>query len=170
MEFQIVCTRRSKSCRLLSVLAAQRKRHWTSLSWTRSQRLEEFSLPLPWSFLGFSTLCTALSWRGWCLRGCRGGYFGRTLWARRSFAAAAGILYQRLARPAATLLGVMFFLFVVLLHIPRIATHPSDGNEWTSGFVALAMSGGAWVLARNSPLAGRETSAPFLKLGRYFLP
>src|SRR5258707_7206372 len=84
MEFQIVCTRRSKSCKLLSVLAAERKRHWTSLSWTRSQRLEEFSLPLPWSFLGFSTLCTALSWRGWCLRGCRGGYFGRTLWARRS--------------------------------------------------------------------------------------
>jgi len=97
---------------------------------------------------------------------------GRLFWAyfvgAAFFAAAAGILYQRLARPAATLLGVMFFLFVVLLHIPRIATHPSDGNEWTSGFVALAMSGGAWVLARNSPLAGRETSAPFLKLGRYF--
>ena len=97
---------------------------------------------------------------------------GRLFWAYfvgvAFFAAAAGILSQRLARPAATLLGVMFFLFVVLLHIPRIAAHPSDGNEWTSGFVALAMCGGAWVLARNSPLAGRETSAPFLKLGRYF--
>ena len=97
---------------------------------------------------------------------------GRLFWAyfvgAAFFAAAAGILYQRSARPAATLLGVMFFLFVVLLHIPRIAAHPSDGNEWTSGFVALAMCGGAWVLARNSPLAGRETSAPFLKLGRYF--
>jgi len=97
---------------------------------------------------------------------------GRLFWAyfvgAAFFAAAAGILYQRLARPAATLLGVMFFLFVVLLHIPRIAAHPSDGNEWTSGFVALAMCGGAWVLARNSPLAGRETSAPFLKLGRHF--
>ena len=97
---------------------------------------------------------------------------GRLFWAYfvgvAFFAAVAGILYQRLARPAATLLGVMFFLFVVLLHIPRIAAHPSDGNEWTSGFVALAMCGGAWVLARNSPLAGRETSAPFLKLGRYF--
>ena len=97
---------------------------------------------------------------------------GRLFWAyfvgAAFFAAAAGILYQRLARPAATLLGVMFFLFVVLLHIPRIAGHSSDGNEWTSGFVALAMCGGAWVLARNSPLAGRETAAPFLKLGRYF--
>ena len=97
---------------------------------------------------------------------------GRLFWAYfvgvAFFAAAAGVFYQRLARPAATLLGVMFFLFVVLLHIPRIAGHSSDGNEWTSGFVALAMCGGAWVLARNSPLAGRETAAPFLKLGRYF--
>src|SRR5882757_10338240 len=61
---------------------------------------------------------------------------GRLFWAYfvgvAFFAAAAGILYQRLARPAATLLGVMFFLFVVLLHIPRIAAHSSDGNEWTS--------------------------------------
>src|SRR5467141_718340 len=97
---------------------------------------------------------------------------GRLFWAYfvgvAFFAAAAGILYHLLARPAATMLGVMFFLFVVLLHIPRIAAHSSDGNEWTSGFVALAMCGGAWILARNSPLAGRETSAPFLKLGRYF--
>ena len=97
---------------------------------------------------------------------------GRLFWAYfvgvAFFAAAAGILSQRLARPAATLLGVMFFLFVVLLHIPRIAAHSSDGNEWTSEFVALAMCGGAWILARNSPLAGREPSAPFLKLGRYF--
>src|SRR5882762_4461085 len=63
---------------------------------------------------------------------------GRLFWAYfvgvAFFAAVAGILYQRLARPAATLLGVMFFLFVVLLHIPRIAAHPRDGNEWTSGF------------------------------------
>src|SRR6266436_5050230 len=97
---------------------------------------------------------------------------GRLFWAyfvgAAFFAAAAGILYQRLARPAATLLGVMFFLFVVLLHIPRIAAHPSDGNEWTSGFVALAMSGAARVLVRNYPLAEHETSARFLKPRRYF--
>jgi len=84
------------------------------------------------------------------------------------FAAAAGILTEMLARPAATLLGVMFFLFVLLLHIPRISLHSRDGNEWTSGFVALAMCGGAWVLASASPLLERETADPFLKLGRYF--
>jgi uncharacterized membrane protein YphA (DoxX/SURF4 family) len=73
-----------------------------------------------------------------------------------------------LARPAATMLGVMFFLFVVLLHIPRIIGNSSNGNEWTSGFVALAMCGGAWILANAAPLHERETPDPFLKLGRYF--
>jgi len=84
------------------------------------------------------------------------------------FAAAAGILYKLMARAAATMLGVMFFLFVVLLHIPRIAGNSTNGNEWTSGFVALAMCGGAWILASAAPLHERETPDPFLKLGRYF--
>jgi uncharacterized membrane protein len=84
------------------------------------------------------------------------------------FAAAAGILYKIMARPAATLLGAMFFLFLVLLHIPRIIGNSSDGNEWTSGFVALAMCGLAWALANASPLEEREKADPFLKLGRYF--
>jgi len=80
--------------------------------------------------------------------------------------AAMGIFIRRtIAAPVATLLGVMFFLFVLLLHIPRISFHLRDGNEWTSGFVALAMCGGAWVLASASPLLERETADPFLKLG-----
>src|SRR5713101_6940517 len=97
---------------------------------------------------------------------------GRLFWAYfvgiAFFAAAAGILYEEMARPAATMLGVMFFLFLVLLHIPRIVTNSRDGNEWTSGFVALAMCGGAWILANAAPLEEREKADPFLRLGRYF--
>jgi uncharacterized membrane protein YphA (DoxX/SURF4 family) len=97
---------------------------------------------------------------------------GRLFWAYfvgvAFFAAAAGILYKLLARPAATMLGMMFFLFVVLLHIPRIIGNSNNGNEWTSGFVALAMCGGAWILASAAPLEEREKADPFLKLGRYF--
>jgi uncharacterized membrane protein YphA (DoxX/SURF4 family) len=97
---------------------------------------------------------------------------GRLFWAYfvgvAFVAAAIGIFTRMLARPAATLLGVMFFLFVVLLHIPRIAGKSSDGNEWTSGFVALAMCGGAWILASAAPLEEREKADPFLRLGRYF--
>jgi uncharacterized membrane protein len=97
---------------------------------------------------------------------------GRLFWAYfvglAFFAAAIGILIKMLARPAATMLGVMFFLFVVLLHIPRIVGSFHDGDEWTSGFVALAMCGGAWILASAAPLEEREKADPFLKLGRYF--
>src|SRR5229473_2015080 len=96
---------------------------------------------------------------------------GRLFWAYfvgvAFIAAAAGILYRIMARPAATMLGVMFFLFVVLLHIPRIVGLSHDGNEWTSGFVALAMCGGAWILANAAPLGEREKADPFLWLGRY---
>jgi uncharacterized membrane protein len=97
---------------------------------------------------------------------------GRLFWAYfvgvAFFAAAAGILYHLLARAAATMLGVMFFLFVLLLHIPRIIGNSTNGNEWTSGFVALAMCGGAWILASAAPLEEREKADPFLGLGRYF--
>jgi uncharacterized membrane protein len=81
-------------------------------------------------------------------------------------AAAAGMLFKKTEQPAATLLGVMFLLFVLMLHIPRIVTHSSNGNEWTSGFVALAMCGSAWAFASRSD--ERETGDPFLRLGRYF--
>src|SRR5882762_5711569 len=94
---------------------------------------------------------------------------GRLFWAyfigAAFLAAAAGILYKMLARPAATMLGVMFFFFVVLLHIPRIVMHLRDGNEWTSGFVALAMCGGAWILASAAPLYEREIADAFLRIG-----
>jgi uncharacterized membrane protein YphA (DoxX/SURF4 family) len=97
---------------------------------------------------------------------------GRLFWAYfvgvAFVAAAVGIFIEMIARPAATMLGVMFFLFVVLLHIPRIVGNSSNGNEWTSGFVALAMCGGAWILASASPLEDREKADPFLRLGRYF--
>jgi uncharacterized membrane protein len=97
---------------------------------------------------------------------------GRLFWAYfvgvAFVAAASGILTKMLARPAATMLGVMFFLFVLLLHIPRIIGKSSDGNEWTSGFVALAMCGGAWILASAAPLVAGEKADPFLGLGRYF--
>lgn len=97
---------------------------------------------------------------------------GRLFWAYfvgvAFVAAAIGAVVRRATRPAGTLLGVLFFLFVVTLHLPRIATHSRNGNEWTSGFVALAMCGGAWVLASASPCDERKPSDSLHKLGRYF--
>jgi uncharacterized membrane protein len=63
------------------------------------------------------------------------------------FAAAFSIAAQTKGRLAATLLGIMFLLWVLVLHLPRVAAAPHNGNEWTSAFVALAMSGGAFIVA-----------------------
>ncbi len=51
------------------------------------------------------------------------------------------------ARLVATLLGIMFFTWVFILHLPRVVSAPTNGNEWTSAFVALSMCGGAWIVA-----------------------
>jgi uncharacterized membrane protein YphA (DoxX/SURF4 family) len=62
-------------------------------------------------------------------------------------AAALCIAAQKAARLSAILLGLMFFLWVLIVHLPRVAAAPHNGNEWTSLFVALAMSGGALLIA-----------------------
>ncbi len=62
-------------------------------------------------------------------------------------AAALAIASRKMLRLAAMLLGTMFFLWVVLLHIPRVAAAIRNGNEVTSLFVAVAMCGLSFVLA-----------------------
>jgi len=62
-------------------------------------------------------------------------------------ASALAIAARKYGRLAAALLGLMFFLWVISLHLPRVAAAPHNGNEWTSMIVALAMCGGAWIVA-----------------------
>lgn len=79
---------------------------------------------------------------------------GRLFWAYfvgvAFVSAAASIAAQRMARLSATLLGLMFFLWVIIVHLPRVAAAPHNGNEWTSFLVALAMSGGALLVAGSA--------------------
>jgi uncharacterized membrane protein len=72
-------------------------------------------------------------------------------------AAGVGIELPWTRRMAATWLGIMFLLWAVLLHAPRVAAALHNGDEWTSAFVALAMGGGALIVARTG--AGRPASA-----------
>ena len=65
-------------------------------------------------------------------------------------AAALAIAANKMERLAATLLGTMFLLWVVVLHVPRVAATPRNGNEVTSLFVAVAMCGVSFVLAATS--------------------
>lgn len=67
-------------------------------------------------------------------------------------AAGAGIILNVQLRLAANLLGIMIFLWFMLLHIPRAIAdpHSGNGNEVTSAFEALGFSGIAFLLAAVS--------------------
>lgn len=66
-------------------------------------------------------------------------------------AGGVGLLIPQTARLAAALSGLMTFLWVILLHIPRaVTTVPFNRrNEWSGVFEALAISGIAFALTRN---------------------
>ena len=64
-------------------------------------------------------------------------------------AAALAIVAKKMARTASILLGIMFFIWVVILHLPRVAASPRNGNEVTSLLVALAMGGASFILAES---------------------
>lgn len=85
----------------------------------------------------------------------------RLYWAYFTGAAhiAAGLaIIAGVAAPAAaTLLAVMCGSFVVLLHAPRVFAAPSNRLEWTMLFIALSITGAAW-LARGLTGAGRARS------------
>jgi uncharacterized membrane protein YphA (DoxX/SURF4 family) len=62
-------------------------------------------------------------------------------------AAGLSIATRIFAALAAMLLGIMFLLWVLALHAPRVVAQPRNGDEWTSAVVALAFAGGSFILA-----------------------
>jgi uncharacterized membrane protein YphA (DoxX/SURF4 family) len=79
---------------------------------------------------------------------------GHIFWTYFAAAALIGsglcILFKIKIRLVSILLGIMLFIWFVILHIPRaIAADPNTdkGNEMTSVFQALAFSGIAFVIA-----------------------
>jgi len=78
---------------------------------------------------------------------------GHMFWAYFTGAAliAAGVSIAtgRMAYWGAAALGIMFLLWFVLLHAPRIMSYPRshDPDEWSSAFIALGMCGASWICA-----------------------
>ncbi len=66
-------------------------------------------------------------------------------------AAGVAIAVHIFSRLASTLLGLMFFLWVVTLHTPRVIASPPNTDELVSLFVALAFSGSSFLLGAYSP-------------------
>lgn len=63
------------------------------------------------------------------------------------FAASISILTMKYVRLSASLLGLMLFLFVVLLHVPNVMTHPGDRFAWAVATRDFSFALGAWTLA-----------------------
>lgn len=76
-------------------------------------------------------------------------------------AAGLGIGLDFLARWGAAGIGLMFGIWVVTLHLPRvlglygIPGAPRNPNEWSSLFIALGLWGGSWALAHTYPGQGK---------------
>src|ERR1700727_751380 len=63
------------------------------------------------------------------------------------FAAATSLTVRKFVRLSSTLLGMMFFLFVCMMHIPNALANPKNRFAWAYALRDLSFAGGAWALA-----------------------
>ncbi len=85
-------------------------------------------------------------------------------------AAGLSLVTKIQARLAAALLGLMFFLFVVLMHIPNWAQNPRDRIALAITCRDLSFSGGALALAGSLTAGWWERGTHILAtIGRYFM-
>lgn len=85
-------------------------------------------------------------------------------------AAALSIIVKRCSKLAATLLGIMLFIFVILISVPAIFANPGDRFGWALGLRDLSFSGGAFAFAGGQMKARRGNGVPpLVTLGRFFI-
>ncbi|HYE73159.1 MAG TPA: hypothetical protein VEF04_07510, partial [Blastocatellia bacterium] len=81
-----------------------------------------------------------------------GDYFWTYFAGVALIAGGIGLLIPQTARLAALLSGLMIFLWVLMLHIPRAVSGLYDiKSEWLAVFEALAFSGLAFLIAGSLP-------------------
>jgi uncharacterized membrane protein len=95
-----------------------------------------------------------------------GGPFWSWVTGAGLIAAGVCIGVRRLEQRAAMLLGVMFALWFVVLHAPRVLglafsgvpQGPHNPHEWSSASIALAMCGASWIFVRPRAAGRPETT------------
>ena len=75
-------------------------------------------------------------------------------------AAGICILLSILPRLAATMEAIMLSMFVLLLHVPGVASAPGSRLQWTMLFVATALTACAWAVAGSLLEAPGKPGAP----------
>lgn len=64
------------------------------------------------------------------------------------FIGAAGcIIINKYARAASVLIAILFFIFLLYAHLPKLLSHPDDPTAWTPLFEVLAICSGAIIMA-----------------------
>lgn len=71
------------------------------------------------------------------------------------FAAATSIALNRCARLSASLLGMMFVLFVVMIHAPNVVANPQNRIFWTVVLREIAFACGVFLFANRAPVMCR---------------
>jgi len=66
------------------------------------------------------------------------------------FAASVSIATKIYLRWSGLLFGIMMFLFVAMLHIPRALANPGDRIAWVIVIREMSFAGGGWILAGNA--------------------
>jgi uncharacterized membrane protein len=85
-------------------------------------------------------------------------------------AAALSIVTRIQARLSASLLGLMLFLFVVLMHIPNLLGHAYDRIQLATVFRDLSFSGGALAFAATQTDKWRtHRKHAFVTIARFFI-
>ncbi len=76
---------------------------------------------------------------------------GRLFWAYlvgcALFAAALSLSLKKCVRLSSTLLAIMFFLFVLMIHLPNVIAHPGSRILWAVAARDLSFGGGALAFA-----------------------
>jgi hypothetical protein len=110
-------------------------------------------------FLALAFIATLLpAWIPWHV-------FWVTFFGAAFIAAGLSIGLNFVQRWGAACIGLMFGIWVVTLHLPRvlglyaIPGAPRDPNEWSSLFIAIALWGGSWALARAHGNCRKATSS-----------
>ena len=68
--------------------------------------------------------------------------------------AAIGLLSKRRVRLSAIGLGVMFLLWLLLFHLPKLVAHPTSVGAWVVACETMALAGAAWVFV-GAAVTGR---------------
>jgi uncharacterized membrane protein len=82
-------------------------------------------------------------------------------------AAAISFITWRYVRWSASLLAVLFLIFVATIHLPNLTKHLHERLFWTIAVRETAFAGGAMVLAGSVWPRGRSAGTTLILLGRF---